>query len=147
LAVTPFVTKLQRMVNQTSAVFGRHRSGAIIPVFLNIERTPEWFSIVVQRIPTTEEFMLIESLSGVVKGATVNSMSLLGVAPSEVDSGAVKLWKHMSPRDAQLMIAASADSDHHSAGHSKKQARHTVMALQRCKSRRAINPSAADCVL
>jgi hypothetical protein len=78
-------------LNKSTATFGRHNSGHIFPIIMNVERTPSGFAALVQKVETPEEFILYEAGSFTVRAASNLSLSLLGVTAADVDCGGVLL--------------------------------------------------------
>jgi hypothetical protein len=69
----------QRILNTTRTLFGRHRSGHIFPMVLNVARMDTEFAGVIQRIQSRDDYIMFLSESLIVTAATQDSMALLGV--------------------------------------------------------------------
>jgi hypothetical protein len=69
-------------MNTTRTVFGKHASGHVFPMLLNVQSMPDsdCFIGILQELKTSDEFILFMSLSKTVTEATKGSFGLLQVS-------------------------------------------------------------------
>jgi hypothetical protein len=71
---------VQSVLNTTRTVFGRHRSGALFPVLLCVKPMANSFAGVMQKLTTSDQFLLFTTMSGRVTGGTQDTLRLVGEA-------------------------------------------------------------------
>jgi hypothetical protein len=72
--------RVQSVLNTTRTVFGRHRSGALFPILLCVKPMANSFAGVMQKLNTSDQFMLFTTISGRVAGGTQDTLRLVGEA-------------------------------------------------------------------
>ncbi len=66
-------------MNTTRTVFGKHKAGYIFPLLLNVRSTDTCFAGLLQRLHTSDQFILFWSQSLRVIEGTQESLELMGV--------------------------------------------------------------------
>ena len=94
----------------TTTVFGRHQTGYVFPMLLVIKALPNSFAGAMQRLHTTDNFILFATKSLVVSGASADSLRLLGDTQAiAVDDGDLKLSSFLPPAALQSLISGNGD--------------------------------------
>jgi hypothetical protein len=160
---------LQRIMDTTRTLFGRHRMGYIFPIQLNVTRMDTEFAGIMHRIQSPDEYIMFLSQSMVVTAATQGSLTLLGVSVGlvycvtalhtlhqrrwramsqvdvmDVDDNAVKLTSFVDEATLREMVDEQRDS----AAATRQGRRESVQRKQRrrvVRSRCACKPSGVPC--
>ena len=97
----------QTLINATRTVFGRHPSGYIFPMLLSVKPMASGFAGVIQKLHTSDQFILFTTASRRITGASQDSLRMLGI-DSDLELGELSLSRYIDDETLERLVSAEA---------------------------------------
>ncbi len=98
---------LQSALNNTTTMFGRHQTGFIFPMLLNVKALPTGFAGIMQKLHTTDNFIMYTSVTHRMLSVSQDTMRLFeNLDVVAMGNGDVSLTKHVDGQVLKRLLAS-----------------------------------------